>query len=110
MIKENAHLIEENTMLSKAMINRESLMNDDVKVKYYTGLLLYKTINFYDFVYPSFKHYPQIALSLFSQFLMVLVRLRITMEVQHLSYHFGIYSSNTLLTFQKWIDVLYEPL
>ena len=47
---------------------------------------------------------------LFDQFLMVLVRLRINLEVQHLAYHFRIHSSNVSRTFRKWIDVLYDKL
>ena len=38
-------------------------------------------------------------LSPFDLFLMVLVRLRVNMDVQHLAYHFGIHSSTVLLDF-----------
>ena len=49
-------------------------------------------------------------LPLLNQFLMVLVRLHINMDVQQLAYHFGIHSSNISRKFRKWIDVMYERL
>ena len=32
------------------------------------------------------------------------------MDIEHLSYHFGIHASNVSRTFRKWINVLYERL
>ena len=49
LVEDNARLMEESTkvythcsVLSKAMITQEALMDNDVKVKYYTGLPSYK--------------------------------------------------------------------
>ena len=112
MLKEsNASLCEEIAILRKAVITPESLMDDDTKVKYYTGLPSYKILKaIFDFLSPCVNRYSRTALPLFHQFLMVLARLRLNMEVQHLSYHFGIHSSNISRTFRKWINIMYERL
>ena len=98
-------------MLRKAVISPESLINDDVKVRYYTGLHSNKVLKaIYDFISPCIDSYSRTTLPLFNQFLMVLVRLWLNMEVQQLLYHFGIHSSNISRTFRKWINVMYERL
>jgi hypothetical protein len=108
---EKASLYAEISVLRKAVITPESLMDDNAKVKYYTGLPSYKVLKaVFDFLSPCINSYSRTALPLFSQFLMVLVRLRVNMEVQNLSYHFGIHSSNISRTFRRWIDVIYIRL
>ena len=116
--KENARLKEENASLRKqvislrqAIITPESLKDCDQKVKYYTGLPSYNILKaVFDFVYPCVKNYSRTALPLFNQFLMVLARLRVNMDIEHLSYHFGIHISNVSRTLRKWINVLHERL
>ena len=79
----------------KKTIDYVVLMNDDAKVKYYTGLPSYKLLKaIFDYISPCIDRHSRTSLSLFNQFLMVLVRLRVNTEVQHLSYHFRIHSSN----------------
>lgn len=92
--RENALLKEKNVVLSeelvrikKTVISPESIEGDDNKVKYYTGLPTYKVLKaIFDFVSPSVNTSSRTALPLFNQFLMVLARLRLNMEVQHLMY------------------------
>jgi hypothetical protein len=60
------------------------------------------------FVYPCVKNYSCRLLPLFDQFLMVLVRLRLNMDIEHLSYHFQLHISTVSRTLRKWITVLYE--
>ena len=102
--EENAALCKQIASLNQAMITPESLMDNDAKVKYYTGLPSYKILKaIFDFVHPCVKNYSQTVLPLFNQFLMVLVRLRVNMDIEHLSFHFGIHASNVSRTLKKWI-------
>ena len=118
LLKENSTLKEENAAmykeiatLKKGMITLEALMVDNGKVKYYTGLPSFEVLKaIFDFVQPCVNNYSRTTLPLLNQFLMVLVRLRINMDVQQLAYHFGIHSSNISCTFRKWINVVYERL
>lgn len=74
MKEENAALCKQIASLNQAMITPESLMDNDAKVKYYTGLLSYRILKaVFDFVYPCVKNYSQTVLPLFNQSLMVLV-------------------------------------
>ncbi len=117
LIKENALLKETNaalrediSTLTKAVVTPKSLMGDDAKVKY-TGLPSYKVLkSIFDLLSPCISTHSRTALPLFNQFLMVLVRLRLNMEVQYLAYHFGIHTSNISRTFRKWVNVMYERL
>ena len=107
----NALLCAQIQVLGRAVITPESLMDDDSKVKYYTGLPSFNVLKAtFDFVSPCVGTYSRTALPLFDQFLLVLDRLRLNIEVQHLSYHFGIHLSNISRTFTKWIDVMYADL
>ena len=56
------------------------------------------------------KTYSGTVLPLFNQFLMDVVRFRVSMDIEILSYHFGIHASNISRTLKKWINVLYERL
>ena len=92
---ENAALQKQITTLKEAMITSESLKHNDVKVKYYTGLPSYGVLKVvFDFVSPCVTNYSRTSLPLIDQFIMVLVRLRLNMDIEHLSYHFGIHISN----------------
>ena len=80
--EENATLYNQIASLQQAMISPESLMDNDAKVKYYTGLPSYKVLKaVFDFVYPCVKNNSRTVLPLFNQFLMALVRLRINMDI-----------------------------
>ena len=48
--------------------------------------------------------------SVFEQFLMVLIRLRLNAGVQDLGYQFNIHPSTVCHDFNKWLDVLYTKL
>ena len=107
---ENASLLAEVGRLLKKLIVEEEMIGDDSKVKYFTGLPSYgilKTV--VDFIYPCINDSSRSSLSPFNQFLMVLVRLRMNMDVQHLAYHFGIHSSTVCQIFRKW-TVMFECL
>lgn len=56
------------------------------------------------------KTYSLTVFPLFNQFLMDFVRFRVGMDIEILSYHFGIHASNVSCTLKTWINVLYEHL
>ena len=120
--EENAMLREENARLNsicckcivtlkQGMITLESLKENNAKVKYYTGLPSYSVLKaIFNFVSPCLQSSSRKGLPLFSQFLMVRTRLRLNLDIDHLSYQFGIHSSNVSRTVRKWINVMYERL
>ena len=68
--EENAVICREITILKKAMITPETLMEDNAKVKYYTGLLSYSIFKaIFDFVSPCITNYSRTTLPPFNQFL-----------------------------------------
>ena len=78
--------------LSKQVITEENLVNDDKKVKYYTGLPSYLLLKIvFDFVTVGLpKNYSFGACSTFQQFLITMMKLRLNVGDQDLAYRFGI--------------------
>ena len=102
---------QENTKLRLKVIGDDFLV-DDVKTKYYTGLpsyeLLQVVFSFVTIGLPnSFQNGP---CSVFQQFLMVLMKLRLNLGCQDLGYRFGVHYSTVSRYFCKWLDVLYNRL
>ena len=64
------------------MVSRESLRNDDIKVQYYTGLPSYEILEIvFEFVTVGLPDsFATSSCSVFDQFLMVLMRLRLMQE------------------------------
>ena len=82
-------------------MTRDSLVNDDNKVKYYTGLPSFEVLNalikFVSVGVPSsFLGGP---CDVFEQIMMTLMRLRLNLGIHDLGYRFGRY-------FNKWLGVL----
>ena len=102
---------QENTKLRLKVISDDFLV-DDVKTKYYTGLpsneLLKAVFSFVTIGLPEcFKNGP---CSVFQQFVMVLMKLRLNLGCQDLGYRFGVHYSTVSRYFDKWLDVLYNRL
>ena len=93
------------------MVCPEALQNCDSRVKYFTGLPSYSVLKaVFELVSPCVKVFSRSSLPLSNQFLMVLMRLKLNVDVEFLSYHFGLHTSNVSRTVNKWICVLYERL
>ena len=97
---------------STVSITGETLANDNKKVRYYTGLPSHACLKaIYDFVsiglpnsFSNGKKAP------FEQFLIALVKLRLSLGDQDLSYRFGISQATVSNYFGAWIDVMYTRL
>ena len=106
------HLELVNERLTARVLSRESLRDDDTKVQYYTGLPSYEILVIvFDFVTVGLPDsFGSSLCSVFEQFLMVLIRLRLNAGVQDLAYRFNIHPSTVCRYFNKWLDVLYTKL
>ncbi|XP_065915688.1 uncharacterized protein [Dysidea avara] len=101
-----------NVKLRKKAVDDDFLAGDDTKTKYYIGLPSYE---FLKVVFGlviiglpvSFHNGP---CSVFQQFIMVLMKLRLNLGYQDLGYRFGVHYSTVSRYFNKWIDVLYDRL
>uniref|UniRef100_A0AAZ1XJZ3 THAP-type domain-containing protein n=1 Tax=Oreochromis aureus TaxID=47969 RepID=A0AAZ1XJZ3_OREAU len=106
-------LLEENgklkSQLDKTEVNENFLQGDTEKVKYYTGLTCFAIFmsvldNVKAFLPASKK------LSHFQMLLLTLMRLRLDLPVQHLSYLFNVSHKTLSSVFADTIDVLYARL
>ncbi|XP_039464859.1 uncharacterized protein LOC120438542 isoform X2 [Oreochromis aureus] len=106
-------LLEENrklkSQLDKTELNENFLQGDTEKVKYYTGLTCFAIFmsvldNVKAFLPASKK------LSHFQMLLLTLMRLRLDLPVQHLSYLFNVSHKTLSSVFADTIDVLYARL
>ena len=89
-------------------VTRDSLVNDDDKVKYYTGLPSFEVLNpLIEFVSvgvpSSFLGGPS---DVFEQIMMTFMRLRLNLGIRDLGYRFGVHESTVSRYFNKWLDVL----
>uniref|UniRef100_I3J851 THAP-type domain-containing protein n=1 Tax=Oreochromis niloticus TaxID=8128 RepID=I3J851_ORENI len=106
-------LLEENrklkSLLDKTELNENFLQGDTEKVKYYTGLTCFAIFmsvldNVKAFLPASKK------LSHFQMLLLTLMRLRLDLPVQHLSYLFNVSHKTLSSVFADTINVLYARL
>lgn len=93
------------TIRSKAF-DESYFMNADAKVRFYTGLPTYDVLlTVFDFI----KHYDSrksSALSSFQEFILTLMKLRLNVPFQDLSYRFEISVATVSRIFQSWICLM----
>ena len=101
-----------NQKLSAKMLSRESLCDSDAKVQYFTGLQSYEILELvFELVTSGLTDsFASSSCSVFDQFLLVMMRLRLNLGVQDLGYRFDIHPSTVCRYFSKWLDVLYTKL
>ena len=93
---------------SNDVLSEESFINDDEKVKLYTGLPSYARLRAtLDFVTAGLSGKQQGKLSQFSRFLLVLMKLRLNLLDADLARRFGVSPSPVSKIFTKWIHILY---
>ena len=107
-------LREENCRLkvsSGGWLNEESLKDDNIKVKFYTGLPSFNLLmTVFSYISAHVINGPRSSLTKFQQFLMVLVKLRLNLATQDMAYRFGVHQSSVSRNIRKWIDVMYIRL
>ena len=75
-------------VITRQALNEQSLEGNNEKVKYYTGLTSIATLMA---LFNSFISQSQCGLSLFQQYLVVLIKLRLNIANQYLGYQFGVH-------------------
>ncbi len=83
-------------------------------IKFYTGLPSYSRLKvLFEYVSSGIVESKCSALSLFQQFFVVLMKLRLNVPDQDIAYRFGVSQSVISKNFKKWINVMYiylQPL
>lgn len=100
----------ENMLLKQQMqrtqLNETSLQNNDQNVHILTGLRTYSLLmTVFHFVAPYLKH--ESGLTLFQQFMLALIKLRMNLSFDFLAYYFGVDLNTVLKLFKHCISVMY---
>jgi hypothetical protein len=102
----------EEGLVAPQPFTKEYFRDDNKKVKYYTGLPNYKTLmaifNFTAII--SSVGIGITSLSLFQQFLVTLIKLRLNLGDQDLAYRFKVNQSTIARYIQRWVEILYIRL
>ena len=89
----------------------DNFKNDPAKVHYYTGLPEVKILStVFSYVSKPLSAHGHSKLSLFQQFILVLMKLRLNLAHQDLAYRFGISPATVTKIFEKWIQVMFVRL
>ena len=97
-------------MFSEAL-TEDDLICDDEKVRLYTRLPCYATLMvIFEFVSHGLTLHHRSSLSLFSQFLMTLMMLRLNLCEADLGYRFGVHQSTVSRVVLRWINIMYIRL
>eukprot|EP00795_Rhopilema_esculentum_P001004 gene1004-10783_t len=89
---------------------QECFINDDTKVRFYTGLPSYDVLQTtFDFVKPLIDG-KSATLQSFQQFILVLMKLRLNVPHQDLAYRFGVSVPTVSRIFKKLINILDKKL
>ena len=111
---ESRRLKVENLAMAKKIqgyeCTEDSLKEDEVRVKFYTGLSYTVLMTIFNFVASSINLHHQSALSKFQQFFIVLVKLRLNLCDQDIAYRFGVSQSTVTKNFRKWINACFIRL
>ena len=95
--------------IEKTKLERDFFKENDEKVKYYTGLPDFSTLNF---VYESVEPFCSISnvLSKFQQLILCLLKLRLNLSHMDLGHRFGVNKSTSSRIYLNMIDILYNRL
>ncbi|XP_074534861.1 uncharacterized protein LOC141797427 isoform X2 [Halichoeres trimaculatus] len=107
-------LLEENRILKHKVIQREMtaafLRCDDNRVKFYTGLVNYDTLNVLLCHVVPFLPQGKRKLSPFQMILITLMHLRLDLPLQHIAHLFGVHRGTVSAVVQETISVLHARL
>lgn len=114
LMVENEKLLKEKNPLDTGSLSQSSFEDNDEKVRFYTGLPSYAVLMvLFEFLGLRIKPHHRHSLSLFHQFLVVLMKLRLGYPDQELGYRFGVHQTTISRIFVRWIStmfVLLKPL
>ena len=97
--------------VAQLSLSQESFMENDAKVKYYTGLPNFATLMaLFNFLSPCIEIGNRSVLSLFQQLIIVLLKLCLNVGDQDIAYRFCVNQSTISRCFNKWIDAMYVRL
>ena len=103
---EKKKLEEKVAALLKQVLNEETMKDDAKKVKYFTGLPNFAVLKaVYNLAAKELTESSDC--SLFQQYLITLVKLRLNVGDLDLAYRFGISQSSVSRYIHKWVDILY---
>ena len=105
------HLLEElanlKSQLLSVQFSEETFKENNEKTKFYTGLPNYQTLmSVFNLTSPCIKRNSQNALEPFSEFILVLLRLKLNLPLQELAYRFNISLATASRIFDRWIHVM----
>lgn len=117
MQAEIQNLLSENQTLKKELLDERNrfdvnfFQEDDEKVKYYTGLPNFLTLNLlFHYLEPHIPHTRASVLTKFQQLILCLLKLRLHLAHMDIGQRFGINKSTASETFLNMVDVLHERL
>ena len=86
------------------------MKSDDKKVKFYSGLTSFTVlISVFNFV-ATHAHSEKCALPMFNEFVLTLMKLRLSLFDLDLSYKFGIHQTTVSRIFRHWVDIMFTRL
>ena len=92
-------------------MSMNSFESDNKKMKFYTGIESFGALKaIFNLIQPSIKDHPLSHLSKFSQFVMVIMKLRLNLSNEDLGYRFGVSQSTVSKYWTKMIDIMYTRL
>ena len=108
---EKEKLITKVNTLEDRVLTQQSLLDDDKKVLYYTGLPSYSVLqSVFSLVVKGIPDSCDSGLGIFNQFLITLMKLRLDVGEQDLAYRFGINQSTVSRCISKWVDIMFTKL
>ena len=103
-------LISTNVCTSSNEWSENALRLNDQKIQFYTGLpsfIVLETV--FKFVSSQY-HSNKFTLSSFEEFMVTLMKLRLSLFEQDLAFRFGVHQSTISQIFRRWIDIMYVKL
>ena len=110
-IREDIYELRKHLMSSIATcLTEEKLQKNDEMVNYLTGFASLDTLKFVlNQIVPASKPDKK-SVSVFQQFILALIRLKLNLTTQDLGHRFGVGNSNTIKIIQDWISILHSQV
>lgn len=97
--------------IAKTIPLHEDNLNDDEKVKFYTGLPnIHILLTLFNLISPFVSRSNRSSLSLFQELVLTLCRLRLNLSFTDLGYRFGVSHQTASRIFDKWITMMASKL